>query len=261
MMEQGLKYSNNISADIISAYLSGRSVGIEIRALYKSFADNHVLKGLNLEVIPGETLVILGKSGSGKSVLLRHIAGLDKPDSGTISINGKDINTDGHIKDYKIAMVFQSSALFNSLTVKENISLYLHEHKIFENDGDVSLLVSSCLDIVDLKNKENALPSELSGGMKKRVALARGLAMNPDLILFDEPTAGLDPMTTDTIADLINKLRHSIKVTQIVVTHDIEFASDVSDRIAVLDNGRIAAISTYDEMKHSTVPEIRQFFS
>lgn len=260
-MEQILQYNNATSAEILSNYLSGKSVGIRIKSLYKSFGDNHVLRGLNLEVIPGETLVILGKSGSGKSVLLRHIAGLIKPDSGIITINGVDINAEGHIKNYKIAMVFQSSALFNSLTVKENISLYLHEHKIFANEDDISLLVSSCLDIVDLKGKEMAHPSELSGGMKKRVAVARGLAMNPDLILFDEPTAGLDPMTTDTIGDLINKLRHNIKVTQIVVTHDIEFASEVSDRIAVLDKGQIIDISTYEEMKHSTVPEIRQFFS
>jgi len=260
-MEQRVKHTNTTSAEVLSGYLSGRAVGIRIRSIYKSFGDNHVLKGLNLEVIPGETLVILGKSGSGKSVLLRHIAGLIKPDSGTITINGNDINTEGHIKDYKIAMVFQSSALFNSLTVKENISLYLSEHKVFDDEDDISLLVSSCLDIVDLEGVEDAQPSELSGGMKKRVAVARGLAMNPDLILFDEPTAGLDPMTTDTLADLINKLRHNIKVTQIVVTHDIEFASEVSDRIAVLNNGRIVAISTYEEMKHSTVPEIRQFFS
>ena len=260
-MEQIYKNKTTRGTDVLSRYLSGRAVGIRINSIYKSFADNKVLRGLNLEVKPGETLVILGKSGSGKSVLLRHIAGLLKPDSGNIMINGNDINTENHIKDYSIAMVFQSSALFNSLTVEENISLYLREHKVFENEHDISLLVASCLEIVDLPGKENALPSELSGGMKKRVAVARGLAMNPDLILFDEPTAGLDPMTTDTIGELINKLRHGIKVTQIVVTHDIEFASEISDRIAVLDNGKIVAVSTYEELVRSTVPEIRQFFS
>ena len=259
-MEQILKNDKTRSAEVLSNYLSGKAVGIKITNLYKSFENNHVLRGLNLEVYPGETLVILGKSGSGKSVLLRHIAGLLKPDSGNIIINGNDINTQENKKDYVIAMVFQSSALFNSLSVKDNIALYLREHNLLDED-DISLLVSSCLDIVDLNDKEDALPSELSGGMKKRVAVARGLAMNPDLILFDEPTAGLDPMATDALGELINKLRYNIKVTQVIVTHDIEFASEVSDRIAVLDNGKIVAISNYNEMKTSTIPEIRQFFS
>jgi len=185
-MEHKLDNTLIKSTQVLANYLSGKPVGVKIINLYKSFQDNHVLKGLSLEVFPGETIVILGKSGSGKSVLLRHIAGLIKPDSGRIVINGTDINSENHKKNYKIAMVFQSSALFNSLTVKDNIALYLKEHKILNNEDDISLLVSSCLEIVGLKGKENALPSELSGGMKKRVAVARGLVMNPDLILFDD---------------------------------------------------------------------------
>jgi phospholipid/cholesterol/gamma-HCH transport system ATP-binding protein len=258
-MEATIK-RDNINNNNILAYLSGKPVGVVISNISKSFDSNHVLKNLTLEISPSETLVILGKSGAGKSVLLKHIVGLLKPDTGVIYINGDNITEAIGRQKHNIAMVFQSSALLNSLTVKENVALYLKEHSIITDEDKISSLVSSCLSIVGLQGKEDIMPSELSGGMKKRVAVARALMMNPDLILFDEPTAGLDPMMVGNIAELINGLKQNVKVTQIVVTHNVSLAARIADRIALLYNGKILRVGTYDEMRLSTEPEIRQFF-
>jgi phospholipid/cholesterol/gamma-HCH transport system ATP-binding protein len=245
---------------VLLGYLKSARVGVSIHGLKKSFGDNHVLRGVDLEVSPGETAVILGKSGTGKSVMLRHIIGLEKPDSGRIIIGGEDINDADFKKNHVVSMVFQSSALFNSLSVEENVALYLKEHKVFDQ-RKIKQLVSSALEIVGLEGKESIMPSMLSGGMKRRVATARALVMNPDLILFDEPTSGLDPMMTRTIGDLIRDLKHKIEITQIVVTHDIDLAFYVADRIAILSEGRIIEYGTPEEIRCCQDYAVREFIT
>ena len=244
---------------IILDYLKCAAVGLRIENLNRSFGDNHVLRGVDLEIKPGETVAILGKSGSGKSVLMRHIIGLECPDSGHIYVDGEDINDPEFNKNHVLAMVFQSSALFNSLTVGENVALYLKEHKIFKDGLELKQLVSSALKIVGLEGKEDVMPSMISGGMKRRVAAARALVMNPDVILFDEPTAGLDPMMTRTMGDLICDLKRRVKITQVVVTHDIDLAFYVADRIAILSEGRILEVGTPDQIRSSTNSAVIDF--
>jgi phospholipid/cholesterol/gamma-HCH transport system ATP-binding protein len=241
--------------------LESKPVSVKVIKLNRSFGDNHVLRDLSLEINPGETLVILGKSGSGKSVLLRHIIGLEKPDSGTILINGENINETNFKKKHRLAMVFQSSALFNSLSVRENVALYLKEHGIVKDEDEITKIVKGTLSIVGLDEKENIMPSQLSGGMKKRVAIARALAMNPELILFDEPTAELDPMMTRTIGDVILNLRKYVEVTQIVVTHDVDLAYYIADRIAVLSEGKIVEAGTPEDIRNSTNPVVKGFIN
>ena len=245
--------------NFLHKYLESTAVGVKIEKLDKSFGDNHVLKGIELEIIPGETIVILGKSGAGKTVLLRHIIGLEKPDSGNIFINGEDINSPDFHKKHRIAMVFQSSALFNSLSVKENIALYLREHKIFREEDKIDRIVSDSLSILGLSGKERNMPNELSGGMKRRVAIARALVMNPELILFDEPTSGLDPMMTRTIGDVILSLREHVEVTQIVVTHDVDLAFHIADRIALMSEGLIIEVGSPEDIERSTNPTVKSF--
>lgn len=240
-------------------YLESTAVGVKIEKLEKSFGDNYVLKGIDLDIIPGETIVILGKSGAGKTILLRHIIGLEKPDSGNIYINGEDINSPDFRKKHRIAMVFQSSALFNSLSVKENIALYLREHKVFRAEEEIDRIVSDSLSILGLDGKEANMPNELSGGMKRRVAIARALVMNPELILFDEPTSGLDPMMTRTIGDVILSLREHVEVTQIVVTHDIDLAFHIADRIAFISEGLIIEVGSPEDIERSANPIVQSF--
>jgi len=245
---------------VLLNYLKAARVSVSIKGLRKSFGANQVLKGVDLDVSPGETVVILGKSGTGKSVLLRHVIGLEKPDSGRILIGGEDINDPEFKKNHVVSMVFQSSALFNSLTVEENVGLYLKEHKVFD-DAKIHKLVSSALEIVGLEGKEKIMPSMLSGGMKRRVATARALVMNPDLVLFDEPTSGLDPMMTRTIGDLILDLKHKIEITQIVVTHDIDLAFYVADRLAILSEGRIIEFGTPEEIRCCKDYAVQEFIT
>ena len=243
------------------SYLDGSPISVKVSELHKSFGENHVLKGINLEIVPGETIVILGKSGSGKSVFLKHLIGLESPDSGSIYVNAELINAETVFKKYRIALVFQSSALFNSLTVGENVALYLNEHRIFNDKEEVDKIVSDALSIVGLEGKQDQYPSEISGGMKRRVATARALVMNPDLILFDEPTSGLDPIMTKTIGDLILDIKKQVKVTQIVVTHDIELAFYIADRISILSDGKIVAVGTPKEISNSTNVVVQNFIT
>jgi phospholipid/cholesterol/gamma-HCH transport system ATP-binding protein len=243
-----------------SDYEDSRGVAIRIEQLNKSFNGNHVLHDINLEIAAGETFSIIGPSGTGKSVLLKHIVKLEAPDSGRILIDGHDIYAEPELvkRDYRYSMVFQSSALFNSLTVGENVGLWLREKRICSESRTRSIIREK-LSLVGLEMKEDLVTSELSGGMKKRVAIARSLAMNPDLILYDEPTAELDPITSDELAHVIMDLKDKVQVTTIIVTHDLSFAMYLSDRIAMIHGGRIIEIGTPEEIKASQNPHVRKF--
>lgn len=236
-------------------------VSIEIRNLNKSFDDNHVLKNINLTIQPGETFSIIGPSGTGKSLLLKHIVKLEQADSGQILINGHDINetqAKNMPRNYRYSMVFQSSALFNSLTVGENVGLWLRENRVY-GETRIRRIIRDKLRLVGLAGKEELRTSELSGGMKKRVAIARSLAMDPDLILYDEPTAELDPVTSDELARVIMSLKEQVNLTTIIVSHDLNFALYLSDRVAMMHGGEIVAIGSPSEIKKSQNPIVRNF--
>jgi phospholipid/cholesterol/gamma-HCH transport system ATP-binding protein len=237
-----------------------RGVGIRIVKLNKHYGANHVLRDVDLEILAGETFSIIGPSGTGKSVLLKHIVKLETPDSGEIYIDGQPIfsGKKNEEHDYRYSMVFQSSALFNSLTVGENVGLWLREKRICK-EAMIREIISEKLTQVGLEGKEGLLTSELSGGMKKRVAIARSLAMNPDLILYDEPTAELDPINTDELANTILKLKETTKNTTVIVTHDLNFALYVSDRIGMMHGGNIIEIGAPREIKASQNPIVRGF--
>lgn len=247
--------------DCQPGYEEAHGVEIRIENLVKSFNGHPVLKGINLEIKAGETFSIIGPSGTGKSVLLKHIVKLEKPDSGTIFIDGQDIFAEGKEKakrDYRYSMVFQSSALFNSLTVGENVGLWLREKRIC-NEVRIRRIIREKLRLVGLQGKEYLMTSELSGGMRKRVAIARSLAMNPDLILYDEPTAELDPVTSDELARVIQGLQKQLNMTTIIVTHDLNFALYLSDRVAMINSEGIVEIGTPAEIKASQNPVVRKF--
>jgi phospholipid/cholesterol/gamma-HCH transport system ATP-binding protein len=233
-------------------------VRIEVHGLRKSFNGQEVLKGLDFDVKPGEIFVIMGPSGSGKTVLLKHIIGLEEPDAGEILIEGQPIQSPEVISKYRMAMVFQSGALLNSLTVGENVGLYLSEHQL-KPPEEIVRIVAENLQLVGLKDAENKMPSELSGGMKKRVAIARALVVEPQLILYDEPTSELDPLSAVVIAEEIVNLNNRIHVTSLVVSHDRDLAFGVADRIAVIGEGRILTIGTPDEVKKHSDPLVQQF--
>lgn len=235
-------------------------VSVQVRGLRKYFHGQAVLQGVDLDVSPGEIFVIMGPSGSGKTVLLKHIIGLETPDAGAISIDGQSIDGVGFMAKYRLAMVFQSGALLNSLTVGENVGLYLSEHRI-KPEKEIARIVAEKLELVGLKGLEMRLPSELSGGMKKRVAIARALAIEPQLILYDEPTSELDPLMAVTIAEEILKLKQRIHVTSIVVSHDRDLAFGVADRIAIIHEGKILAVGSPEEIKANPEPIIQQFLT
>jgi phospholipid/cholesterol/gamma-HCH transport system ATP-binding protein len=242
-------------------YEGSDGVSVNIEDLNKSFGEHHVLKNINLAIKPGETFSIIGPSGTGKSLLLKHIVKLEDADSGQILINGHDVNETESInqtRNFRYSMVFQSSALFNSLTVGENVGLWLREKRIC---GEVRIrrIIQEKLSLVGLSGKEELRTSELSGGMKKRVAIARSLAMNPDLILYDEPTAELDPVTSDELARVIMSLKEKVNLTTIIVSHDLNFALYLSDRVAMMHGGEVIAIGTPDEIKKSQNPIVRNF--
>ncbi len=234
-------------------------VRIEVQGLNKFFGAHHVLRDLDLTVEPGETFVIFGPSGCGKSVLLKHITGLLTPDSGRILVDGEDLGAgDGH-RRFRLAMVFQSSALFNSLSVGENVGLWLKEHRIC-GPAEMARIVGEKLALVGLAGKESTMPSELSGGMKKRVSIARALAVNPQLILYDEPTAGLDPVLTEQIGHVISDLKQ-LKLTSLVVTHDLNLGFAVADRLGMIHEGRLIETGTPAAIRATTNPVVKAFIS
>jgi phospholipid/cholesterol/gamma-HCH transport system ATP-binding protein len=235
-------------------------VSVRVTGLRKGFNGQEVLKGVDFEVNAGEVFVIMGPSGSGKSVLLRHIIGLEEPSAGEILVNGQPIQSSEVMEQYRLAMVFQSGALLNSLTVGENVGLYLAEHHL-KSPAEIARVVSEKLEVVGLKGQENKLPGELSGGMKKRVAIARALVIEPQLILYDEPTSELDPLSAVIIGEEILNLKKQIHVTSIVVSHDRELAFGVADRIAVINEGRIVAIGTPEEVRRNPDPMIQKFLN
>jgi phospholipid/cholesterol/gamma-HCH transport system ATP-binding protein len=233
-------------------------VSLQVRGLRKSFDGQEVLKGLDFDVKPGEIFVIMGPSGSGKSVLLKQLIGLEPPDAGEILINGESIQSPEIASKYRLALVFQSGALFSSLTVGENVGLYLSEHRL-KPPEEIARIVAEMLDTVGLKGTEDKMPSELSGGMKKRAAIARALVIEPQLILYDEPTSELDPLSSVVIGEEILNLQRRIHVTSLVVSHDRDLAFGVADRIAVIHEGRILTIGTPDEVKRFADPLVQNF--
>jgi len=237
---------------------------IKIEELHKSFGDHKVFHGVSLEIQKGETMVIIGRSGCGKSVLLKHIIGLLRPDQGRIFIDAEDITSYSNQRLYQLrqrfGMLFQASALFDSLTVEENVGLGLREHRLLPED-QIRDKVEEKLRLVGLSGVENLMPSALSGGMKKRVGLARAIAMDPEFVLYDEPTTGLDPIMADAINDLIINLRNKLSITSIAVTHDIVSASKIADRIAMLYQGKIVAVGTPEDIRDSDNPVVQQFIS
>jgi phospholipid/cholesterol/gamma-HCH transport system ATP-binding protein len=243
-----------------SAAPTQQGVRVTVRGLRRLFDGQPVLKGLNFEVERGEVFVVMGPSGSGKSVLLRHIIGLETPDDGEILIEGESIQSPGVMDKYRMAMVFQSGALFNSLSVGENVGLYLSEHQI-KSPNEIARIVKEKLEIVGLRGQENRNPSDLSGGMKKRVAIARALVVEPQLILYDEPTSELDPVIAVTIGEEILKLKRRIHVTSIVVSHDRELAFGIADRIALMNEGQILAVGAPDAVKNNPHPRVQEFLT
>jgi phospholipid/cholesterol/gamma-HCH transport system ATP-binding protein len=237
---------------------------VEFEDVHKAFGNKTVLDGVTFQIKRGETMVVLGGSGSGKSVLIRHIIGLHRPDRGRVVVDGVNI------VDYdeeeltpvrkKVAMLFQGGALFDSMSVLENVAYGLREHTDMAEQA-IHETVHQKLALVGLEGVENLMPAELSGGMKKRVALARSIAMEPRCILYDEPTTGLDPVTATTINEMIKDLQRRLQVTSVVVTHDIASAFLVGDRIAYLFEGRMHFVGTVNEARESTEPRLRHFLS
>ncbi len=236
---------------------------IIIKNLYKSYGKLKVLEDLNLEVLDGETIVILGRSGVGKSVLLRQIIGIEMPDKGTIEINGTEITSCSSAERLKIiknmGMLFQGAALFDSLTVGENIAFYLRQHEMDLSEEEIEERVTKALDMVGLEGKQHVMPSDLSGGMRKRAALARLIVYRPKIVLYDEPTTGLDPITAQQINKLIHEAQKDLKATSIVVTHDVRSAMEVGDRLAFHDNGKIIHIAPKNEFFKIHDPLIHDF--
>jgi len=236
---------------------------IEIKDLYKSFGENKVLIGTNLVIETGETIVIIGRSGCGKSVLIKHIVGLLMPDSGIVKIENHIVNEMNQKELYELrkhfGYLFQGAALFDSMTVEENISLPLAESRNEYSDSEISKLVEEKLELVNLPGTQKLKPAELSGGMKKRVGLARALITNPDYILYDEPTTGLDPIMSDSIDTLIKELTEKLNVTSVVVTHDMYSVKNIADRVAMMHEGKIHFSGTPSELISSKDPIIKEF--
>ena len=244
--------------------MSEGGVVIELTRVEKAFGRLQVLRGVDLEVRAGETFTILGGSGSGKSVCLKHMIGLLRADRGTVRVFGEEITHASEAALIPIrtaaSMVFQGAALFDSLSAFENVAYPLREHRRWD-EARIAARVRECLAAVGLEGVERKMPAELSGGMRKRVAVARGIALEPRVILYDEPTTGLDPANQRRIGELIRSLQQQLGVTSVVVTHELELCFSISDRVALLKHGRIAAQGSADAMKRSDHPDVRAFLS
>ena len=236
---------------------------VEFRGLHKAFGDKEVLRGVELCVTRGETQVIMGSSGSGKSVLLSMLVGLLTPDAGQVLLDGEDVTGFATIDEWRrvwlrTGFLFQGAALFDSMNVGENVAFPLRQHARLD-EQQITARVAEVLSWIELEGIEEKMPSELSGGMQKRVGLARAIVVEPEIVVYDEPTTGLDPLTSDTISELIRRLQRERQVTSIVVTHDVRCAFLVADRIAMLDEGRILVEGTLDQIKRSEQPKLRAF--
>jgi len=236
---------------------------IRIRGLHKHFGKHHVLKGVDMDIEEGSTVVILGASGSGKSVLMKHMIGLLKPDGGQVEVDGADISrmSERALQDVrmKFGMVYQWAALFDSMTVYENVSFPLREHYRDMEEDEIRARVSEKLEVVGLLGTESRYPSELSGGMRKRVGLARGLIMDPKIVLYDEPTTGLDPISTLDVDNMILDARRAFNVTSVVISHDIASAFNVATKLAVLYDGKIVAVGDQQTVRDHPHPHVQEF--
>jgi phospholipid/cholesterol/gamma-HCH transport system ATP-binding protein len=236
------------------------AVAVKVDNLSKRFGEATVLRNVGFDVRPGEIFVIMGPSGSGKSVLLRHIAGLEVPTSGTVTVDGKDPTLGATRDSVRLALVFQAGALFNSMSVYDNLALYPREHRSGDEDA-IRAKVMHALKILSVEKTADQFPAELSGGMKKRVSIARALVMEPQLLLYDEPTSELDPVMSATISEIIGTLKNEYSVTSIVVTHDRPLALTISDRVGILMAGKIITLGTPADLKKSQDPRIVDFLN
>ncbi len=237
---------------------------IELIEVKKSFGENHVLTGVNLKVETGENMVVIGGSGTGKSVILKHIIGLMSPDSGKVLVDGVDLSTlsEGELSHFRrrFGMLFQGAALFDSMSVWENIGFGFTEHTHLSEE-EIRKIVREKLAMVGLSGIEDRMPADLSGGMKKRVGLARAIAMDPKIILYDEPTTGLDPIMADVINSLISQMNRKLSVTSVTITHDMKSAYQIADKMAMLYLGKILEVGTPDEIRNSVNPAVQQFIN
>ena len=237
-------------------------IKLRVINLYKSFGEKHVLKGCDLEVQEGESMVVIGGSGSGKTVLIKCIIGLIQPDEGKIYVDGLEITSlnERELNEVrkKFGMLFQGGALFDSLRIWENVGFGLRQHTQ-RSEEEIRKISSEKLRLVGLRDIEELMPSELSGGMKKRVSLARAIAMEPEILLYDEPTTGIDPIMADAINELIIQMREKLNVTSVAITHDMKSAYKIADRIAMLYQGKIIEVGTSEEIKNTSHPIVQQF--
>ena len=244
--------------------ITGAERVLEIRDLRKQFGDNKVLNGFNMDLYQGENLVVMGRSGSGKSVMIKCVVGLMQPDTGSIKILGKELtNLDRPELDNlrtEIGFLFQGSALYDSMTVRENLEFPLRRHRERVGNGDTEALILEALESVNLAHTLDLMPAELSGGMQRRVALARALILRPRIILYDEPTSGLDPITAKEIIKLMQQVQHKYQTSSLIITHDVDCARVISNRMILLVDGINYAEGTFAELSTSTDPKIRAFF-
>src|SRR3954467_13328275 len=236
------------------------AVGVSIENLSKNFGSLEVLKNVSFEVEPGEIFVLMGPSGSGKSVLLKHIVGLELPTSGSVKVDGRDAAAEETREEVTMALVFQAGALFNSMSVYDNLALYPREHRV-ANEAGIKEKVMRALQILSLENAAAKLPADLSGGMKKRVAIARALVVEPQLMLYDEPTSELDPVMSATIAEIIATLKEQYHVTTIVVSHDRDLALNIADRVGILMGGKLLFLGKPAELRHPKDSKVQDFLN